>query len=97
MPNTREKLIELLEQQDDVCVKGKSCSECDYETVYKCYIYAKADHLIANGVTIPVRCKDCKHFTEGMAVGMCKRIPDKPIIPVVYNHFCSCGERRNDG
>ena len=52
MPNTREKLIELLEQQDDVCVKGKSCSECDYENLYKCYLYAKADHLIANGATV---------------------------------------------
>ena len=41
-----------------------------------------------------VRCKDCKYFTEGMAVGMCKRIPDKPIIPIVYDHFCSYGERR---
>ena len=49
--NTREKLIELLEQQDDVCVKGKLCSECDYENLYKCYTYTKADHLIANGVT----------------------------------------------
>ena len=52
MPNTREKLIELLEQQDDVCVKGKLCSECDYENLYKCYTYTKADHLIANGVTV---------------------------------------------
>ncbi|WP_406044091.1 hypothetical protein [Succinimonas sp.] len=41
-----------------------------------------------------VLCRDCRYFTEGMAVGMCKRIPDKPIIPVVYNHFCSYGERR---
>lgn len=43
-----------------------------------------------------VRCKDCKHFTEGMAIGMCKRINDKPILPVPYNHFCSYGERRED-
>ena len=43
-----------------------------------------------------VRCKDCKHFTEGMAVGMCKRIPEKPILPVVYNHFCSFGERKDN-
>ena len=43
-----------------------------------------------------VRCRDCKHFTEGMAVGMCKRNPDKPIIPVPYNHFCSYGERREE-
>lgn len=42
-----------------------------------------------------VRCKDCKHFTEGMAVGMCKRIPDRPIIPMMYDDFCSRGERRD--
>ena len=41
-----------------------------------------------------VRCKDCKQFTEGMAVGMCKRIPDKPIIPMPYNAFCAFGERK---
>ena len=43
-----------------------------------------------------VRCKDCKHFTEGMAVGMCKRIDEKPILPIPYNHFCSFGERREE-
>lgn len=42
-----------------------------------------------------VRCKDCKHFTEGMAVGMCKRIQDRPIIPMMYDDFCSRGERRD--
>ena len=58
--------------------------------------YAKS--FVDNAPTVDavevVRCKDCKHFTEGMAVGMCKRVPDKPIIPVVYDHFCSYGERR---
>ena len=43
-----------------------------------------------------VRCKDCKHFTEGMAVGMCKRIEDKPIIPCCFDNFCKYGERRED-
>ena len=52
------------------------------------------EYLIAGGVKIPVLCKECKHFTEGMAVGMCKRIADKPIMPIVYDHFCSYGERR---
>ena len=41
-----------------------------------------------------VRCRDCKHFTRGMSVGMCLRIKDKPILPCVYNHFCSFGERK---
>ena len=43
-----------------------------------------------------VRCKDCQYFTEGMAVGMCKRIEDKPIIPCRFDHFCSYGERRKE-
>ena len=47
-----------------------------------------------SGYAVPVvRCKDCKHFTEGMAVGTCKRIADKPVLPIVYDHFCSYGER----
>lgn len=41
-----------------------------------------------------VRCKDCRYFTEGMAIGMCKRIEDKPIIPCRFDHFCSYGERK---
>lgn len=56
--------------------------------------------MIKNAPTIDavpvVRCKDCKHFTEGMAIGMCKRIEDKPIIPIPFNHYCSYGERRCD-
>lgn len=43
-----------------------------------------------------VRCRDCKHFTTGMAVGMCKRNPNKPILPIPYNHFCFYGERRTN-
>jgi hypothetical protein len=43
-----------------------------------------------------VLCKDCKHFTEGMAIGMCKRNPEKHILPIPYNHFCSYGERRTN-
>ena len=47
-----------------------------------------------------VRCRDCKHFTKGMAIGMCKRIEEKPIIPCPFipchcEHYCSYGERRD--
>jgi len=42
-----------------------------------------------------VRCRNCKHFTDGMAIGMCKRIADKPIFPVPYNHYCSFGDRKD--
>ena len=55
-----------------------------------------ADYMIENGVVIPVRCMECKHYTTGMAIGMCKRIPDKPIIPMPFNSFCAFGERKDN-
>lgn len=47
----REKLIKLLQ-----------CSPTDIMGNHG--IGALADHLIANGVTIPVRCKECRYYTE---------------------------------
>lgn len=43
-----------------------------------------------------VRCADCKHFTEGMAIGMCKRDPEKPLFPMEWDNFCKYGERREE-
>lgn len=40
-----------------------------------------------------VRCRECRFFTKGMAVGMCKRIEEKPILPCTYDNFCKYGER----
>ena len=63
--------------------------------------YSMAFHTIqdevptAADVVEVVQCKDCRHFTEGMAIGMCKRNPDNPIIPMPYNNYCGFGERRN--
>lgn len=87
----REKLIEMIAQQQE-CGLTHNAKGRDFVT----YNAELADHLIAGGVTIPVRCRECTHFTEGMAIGMCKRNPDKPILPVPYDHFCSFGKRRND-
>ena len=41
-----------------------------------------------------VRCRDCRYFTKGMAIGMCKRVEGKPIIPCCYDNFCKYGNRR---
>ena len=60
------------------------------------YVLDKIDEAPAVDAVEVVRCSQCQHFTEGMAVGMCKRNPDKPIIPVPYNHFCSYGVRRSE-
>lgn len=63
-------------------------------------LYRIPPEAIDNAPTVDavpvVRCKDCKHFTEGMAVGMCYRIPGKPILPITYDHFCSYGEMRKE-
>ena len=54
--------------------------------------------LIANGVTIPVHCKDCKHWFDGVAgctdhVKCCKI----GYYMVGENGYCVYGERRTDG
>ena len=58
----REKLKKILEYIDGVCPSGLSCYNCQHKDVEEgCSILAKVDYLIANGVEIPVRCKDCQH------------------------------------
>jgi hypothetical protein len=72
----REKLIELL--------KEDFYDEYDFADI--------ADHLIANGVTIPVRCKDCI-YNE---VGSCSF--SQYVTPADYspNWFCADGERKDN-
>lgn len=94
----REKLIELI-YNFHLDTNNYICDGCGSR-------YAKkvceeiADHLIANGVTIPVRCKDCKHYK------LKKNINNKPAMfcmnqdALWYNTkpdmFCSFGERRTE-
>ena len=75
----REKLIELLR-----------------EVQYLGGLEEKiADHLIANGVTIPVRCKDCVYMKNQFHARFCN-------VWCMYNGmgdegFCNYGERKEDG
>ena len=57
----------------------------------------KARKLIEDAPEAVVRCQDCKHYPEGMAIGMCKRDPERPLIPIPYNHYCGFAERKEDG
>ena len=53
MPNTREKLMEILADNATCLALGiKSCDECAYGRCEDCYTDALVDHLIANGVTV---------------------------------------------
>lgn len=57
-----------------------------------------ADYLIANGVTIPVRCKDCRLWLRN---GGFTKSPTGHCfchdIETTAHDFCSYGERSNDG
>jgi hypothetical protein len=52
------------------------------------------DELIANGVTIPVRCKNCKYHKDTSV----KEYEHCCLTgkTVMDDDFCSCGENKND-
>lgn len=105
MIGMREKLIELLRHEKrcpeilEIC--GEDCpyfdiskaSCCDEDT-------ATADMLIANGVTIPVRCKDCKYYDEKDEdcnhPGLWAEYASDFGLGMYPDDFCSRGERRTD-
>ena len=72
----REKIIELL-MQKGFGVEGATIA---------------ADHLIANGVTIPVRCKECKYLYDELDDYCCTS--HRGLARICENSFCSYGERR---
>ena len=78
----REKLIELIGN-----MRRKITAWHTIEDI--------ADMLIANGVTIPVRCKDCKMRCPD-SVCMAKHCTLSG-IPVDDDDFCSYGERKDNG
>ena len=85
----REKLIELLRE---VQYQGNAVHGYQDKYIQNSEL---ADHLIANGVTIPVRCKECKSLCRNYAhmrkhCGLTGQLVDD-------DDFCSYGERRNDG
>ena len=85
----REKLIELLEAIPH--------PQLLYPDLF-------VDSLIANGVTIPVRCKDCKYNVANMKPDPLD-MTDYSDITCSYfmtdgmnrDDFCSYGERKDNG
>ena len=82
----REKLIDLAHDYFDSVPWYADIADLNPEEL--------TDHLIANGVTIPVRCKDCKRAQQYEA--------DHEVFCYFIgaymgnNNFCSYGERRTD-
>ena len=91
----REKLIVLVGQVQDCGCDVTEVVEMNYvENI------TLVDHLIANGVEIPVRCKDCKHYKTRSQSAKWK--PKAPCCTRAANiftkpdDFCSYGERRSE-
>lgn len=81
----RNKLAELLEEAEGLVNNDRPSLE------------AVAEYLIAHGVTIPERCKDCAR--EGTE--KCPMVHRDPIFGNLYSEtrpmgYCSYGERRPD-
>ena len=79
MPNTKEKLIELINQAKSRCRKT-DCQECDYYPLFgMCKEDMVADHLIANGVMV----QDVPNTEIGRWIPVTEELPK--LIP------CSAG------
>ena len=109
----REKLIELLSMYFNIgdsysynltrmktAFASGTMGFDDFEEFDDDTIADIVDYLIAKGVTIPVRCKDCKHYKpqrqsahwEGSTLYCCRCTT----VKVNADDFCSYGERRTD-
>lgn len=57
-------------------------------------VESTADYLLANGATVPVRCKDCKYFTvDTFKQTMCNRT--FTMFEMKPDDYCSYGERKD--
>lgn len=94
MPNTREKLIELLLHGRE-CPDGRnpfleeSCNTCPYGHAVDCGAEMLADHLIANGVTVslvPVGSTVYALYNRNMSYrGVFSRKPSKRNSQIITN------------
>lgn len=49
----RDRLIELLNEAEDICDRTLDCDECKYHQSAMCEDELKIDYLLANGVIVP--------------------------------------------
>lgn len=98
----RKKLIELLCKAHNAVTDKSLENDSEFGMTYAEQIETEADSLIANGVTIPVRCKDCKHYDNTEGIQWCRVNSKFSKWGMDWNSFpedgfCSYGEKRTDG
>lgn len=87
----REKLIALLKLSPS-CI----CDLCGENGRLDEVAEIIADNLIANGVTIPVRCKDCKKRYKPNECPLCILVYGEQHDVTHDDGYCDRGERRSD-
>lgn len=105
----RERLVALIEsaheEYESFCEETPYCNVCKLDNVKDCLSDFIAERLISNGVTLPVRCGECKfgmdyEFGCGNIHFACVDIEDDGFIrfasAVDRDEYCGRGERRAD-
>ena len=91
MPNTREKLIELINEAEeyatDICVLNDTCEDCiGRKYGNQCRDYLKADRLIANGVTLANQvASSSKQLASNEWISVKDRLPDESGLVIGYD------------
>lgn len=97
----QEKLTDLIREAHKECKAQNDCHVCEvYGNGSDCVYMLIANRLIANGVKIPVMCKDCESwdvdpdtYGDGNGPrGKCNGICDS-CCDTAHDDFCSCGEK----
>jgi hypothetical protein len=88
----REKLMRLIASKPELLINLNTSIT---------RLFKLAEYLIENGVTIPVRCKDCRNYDNSEGICWCKL--NSKFYPGGYDWhsfpedgYCSYGERRTD-
>lgn len=97
MKTDRERLTELFDQAHEKCNSINCvyvCSACKYDGLNYCFEEFLADYLISKGVTIPVRCGECKYCGKYSATGNLYCTHPNGLEFQKKDDFCSYGERK---
>lgn len=85
----KEKLVQLLNDASGYCLDNQDEVEM------------LANHLLAHGVTIPTRCKECRYWTDKSKVKGCDEMLGHCTVNEPYvswsNDFCSSAEHPPKG
>ena len=97
----REKLMELFDEAHKIC-DSINCvydgNACKYDGLGYCFEDFLADQLISKGVTIPVRCGECRYKYEPVKCSLWIATEGDKVAFRYHgdDFYCPYGERKED-